>query len=315
MTILEEMQAAFPVRKTRRQKEAFRQWAVARAKREGYSASVEQNGGLGKSRNVVIGNPEEAEIIFTAHYDTPPRMLLPNLLLPRSIPLYLLYQLAVVAFFLAAAVAAGGAAALLGADGTLAFRLGWLVYCALLLLMMFGPANPHNANDNTSGTATVLALMAAKAAKERPRVAFILFDNEEKGTLGSRAYAREHPLVRDERLVINLDCVGVGEHLLFLAPEKVRQMPCYECMEKALTEDEASGAVFLPLEKSRFPSDQRNFRRGVGVCACRKGPRIGYYCAKIHTRHDIQCDQGNLVRLTGMLCRLMETTGEGGQSA
>jgi len=104
-----------------------------------------------------------------------------------------------------------------------------------------GVYSVYDTSSVVSGGRAVRAIgVAAKAAKERPRVAFILFDNEEKGTLGSRAYAREHPLVRDERLVINLDCVGVGEHLLFLAPEKVRQMPCYECMEKALTEDEAS---------------------------------------------------------------------------
>lgn len=308
MTILEEMLSAFPVRKSRRQKEAFRQWAVAKAEGAGYAARVEQNGGLGENRNVVIGDPETAEVVFTAHYDTPPRMILPNMPLPRNFPLFLLYQLAIVALFLAAAGIVGGIAALLGADKMLSFQLGWLIYVALLLLMMFGPANPHNANDNTSGVATVLSLMAATEERDRPRVAFILFDNEEKGCLGSRAYAKEHPLVRDERLIVNMDCVGVGEHLLFIAPEKVRHMPCYERLEKAMAEDEASGAVFFPMEKSRFPSDQRNFKQGVGVCACRKGPRIGYYCAGIHTSRDTRCDQENIGRLTCALGQLIAAT-------
>lgn len=315
MTILEEILSAFPVRKTRASKEAFRQWVIAKAEGEGYTVRVEQNGGLGENRNVVIGDPEKAEMIFTAHYDTPPRMLLPNLMVPRNMPLYILYQLTVVAVFLAVAVAVGGAAALLGADRTLAFRLGWLAYMALLCLMLFGPANPHNANDNTSGVAAVLSLMAATAKEDRARVAFILFDNEEKGTLGSRAYAKEHPLVKEERLVINMDCVGVGEHLLFLAPKTVRQTPRWERLMKVAAEDETPGAAFFPLEESRFPSDQRNFKQGMGVCACRRGPRIGYYCAKIHTPRDTRCDQENIDRLTRTLGRLIADTQEKEQSA
>ena len=88
------------------------------------------------------------------------------------------------------------------------------VYWVLLLVMMFGPANPSNANDNTSGVAAILETMARIPEENRSKTAFILFDNEEKGCRGSKAYAKAHPAVKNERLVINL---GVGAVILLAA--------------------------------------------------------------------------------------------------
>ena len=91
MTILEEILTRFPVRKSREQKEAFRRWAVERAEALGWAAKVEPAKLLGMNRNLVIGDPETAEIIITAHYDTPARLPLPNLITPRNVPVYLVY--------------------------------------------------------------------------------------------------------------------------------------------------------------------------------------------------------------------------------
>ena len=48
---------------------------------------------------------------------------------------------------------------------------------------------------------------------------------------------------------------------------------------------------FLSKEKCVYPSDQEQFAHGVAVCACKQGKRIGYYCNKIHTKRDMECDQ------------------------
>ena len=57
MTILEEMLGRYPVRKTAVQKQAFRQYALEKAKEAGYKARVEEFGRFRKHRNVVIGDP------------------------------------------------------------------------------------------------------------------------------------------------------------------------------------------------------------------------------------------------------------------
>ncbi|MGN0746559.1 MAG: M28 family metallopeptidase [Aristaeellaceae bacterium] len=306
MTMLEEIQARFPVRKSREQKESFRRWAVETAEKQGWTARVEPAKMLCMNHNIVIGNPEEAEIIITAHYDTPARMPLPNFITPLNVPLYILYQLALVAALAIPAVAAGVAVyAWLGVFMA-AYWTGFAVYMALLLLLMLGPANPHNANDNTSGVAAVMELLSRVPEDRRGRAAFILFDNEEKGMLGSAAYARAHRRVKQEKLLVNLDCVGVGERLLFFAPKKVRALPVWERLQQAMTPRAGKTAAFYPMERTLYPSDQANFAQGVAVCACRRHAVAGDYCSRLHTPKDTLCDPACLEMLTGGLAALID---------
>ena len=55
----------FPVRKSRKKKQAFRDAVIAYGKSLGYEVHVE-NGSF-RSRNVVIGDPDRAEYLVTAH--------------------------------------------------------------------------------------------------------------------------------------------------------------------------------------------------------------------------------------------------------
>lgn len=70
----------------------------------------------------------------------------------------------------------------------------------------------HGANDNASGTASVMEIAAGLAGgKERPRrtVVFIAFFGEERGLLGSYYYAR-HPLFPLAGTVANLNLEQMG---------------------------------------------------------------------------------------------------------
>ena len=74
---------------------------------------------------------------------------------------------------------------------------------------------PHlGADDNASGTATVLEIARQLAAKPEPLardVVFVAFSGEEEGTLGSTHFTRAPPAglkVADVRAMINLDMVG-----------------------------------------------------------------------------------------------------------
>lgn len=82
----------FQVRKNARQKADFYNWLETLCKENGTSCRVE-SGGLLNSRNIVFGDPDTAEILLTAHYDTCARMPFPNLLFPRNILLTFLVQL------------------------------------------------------------------------------------------------------------------------------------------------------------------------------------------------------------------------------
>lgn len=298
MSFIQTLNEKFPIRRKDEQKRAFRAWFCQMAKDMGYSArvdvaqtKVEAGGG---HQNVIVGDPETAQAIFTAHYDTPAASFLPNVMTPRNRLFFWAYQLLQVGILVVLGVAVGVPLAVITGDDHLGFLAGYAVYMGLLFLMIFGPANKHNVNDNTSGVAAILELMARIPEENRAKVAFILFDNEEKGCLGSKAYAKAHPAVKENGFIINLDCVGDGEHILLMSGAKARELPQYAAMTEAMNAQTGRELHFFPLESSVFNSDQKNFKVATAVCACNEGKRIGYCCDRIHTAEDTFCDQQNL---------------------
>ncbi len=304
MSILEQVISQFPIRKSKAQKAAFRAWAIQQMTDMGYSAREEKKG---MNTNVIAGDPDTAEVIFTGHYDTPAVMPVPNFITPCNLPVFLTYQVGLGIVMALAVFAVGGLAGYLTKNAELAFVLTYAALFALMYLMMCGPANKNNWNDNTSGTVAVLELMARLAPEDRAKAAFVLFDNEEKGMLGSGAFASLHKKVKKETLLINMDCVGDGENMLIFANKKTRALPAFQKLDAAMAAQE--GRVYVPckLEKCMYPSDQKCFRYGMAVCACRKGKVIGYYCDKIHTRKDTICEQVNLDYLADGFARFVST--------
>ena len=300
MSIIETLNEKFPIRKSRKQKDAFRTWFIAWAQEQSYTAEATKPKGLFGSSNVVVGDPETAQVVFTGHFDTPAVMPVPNFITPRNVLVYILYQVVMLPVMLAPGILIGAGAGWLGSyvSEEVGFLCGYFTTMALMIvtfcLLMFGPANKHNVNDNTSGVAAVMELMTRLPAEQRSKAAFILFDNEEKGLVGSAAYASAHKAVKKEKLLINMDCVGDGEHMLFCANKRTRKLPEFPWLVEAM--EGATGRNFLmnAMEKCVYPSDQSNYRYGIAVCACNKMKVLGYYCDKIHTKKDTVCEQANL---------------------
>ena len=302
MSIIETLVEKFPIRKSGKQKTAFRTWFLGWAQEQGYTAEATKPKGMFRSSNVVVGDPETAEVTFTAHFDTPACMFVPNFITPRNVLVYILYQLLIVPILLIPGALTGALmghilrvltdnAELASSVGGLA---GFIMVYVTLGIMMFGPANKNNVNDNTSGVAAVMELMQRIPAEQRAKTAFILFDNEEKGMLGSSAYASSHKEVKKEKLIINMDCVGDGEHVLFFANKKTRSLESFPKLEDAMQSAQGRDFMMNKLENCVYPSDQSQFKHGIAVCACNKMPVIGYYCDKIHTKKDTVCEQVNL---------------------
>ena len=313
MSIISTLVELFPIRKSGKQKEAFRDWFIVWAREQGYTAQATTPRGIFHSTNVVVGDPETAQVIFTAHYDTPAVMPIPNFITPCNVLVYLLYQLLLVPVLLIPGALAGaltGHILRLATDNlalveSIAPFVGFISVYVMLGIMMFGPANKHNVNDNTSGVAAVMELMARIPEADRSKTSFILFDNEEKGMLGSGAYASSHKAVKKEKLIINMDCVGDGENILFFANKKTRALDAFPRLEEAMQGAEGCNFIMNKMENCVYPSDQSQFRHGIAVCACNRMPVIGYYCDKIHTKKDTVCEQVNLDFLAEGLSRFV----------
>ena len=299
----------FTVRNSAAQKEAFRRYVLSEADKMNVPARVETDS---KHSNIVLGDPSSARAVFTAHYDTPRRAVVPNLMLVTNKPLQILYVFSYVLPILFIALgAARGIEVLTGLTrATAAGRAVWMltylaVYIGLFIFLIFGPANKHNRNDNTSGTALVMEL-ACRLGADRG-AAFILFDDEEKGKLGSKAYAKAHPELKDNALVINFDCVGNGDNLLFTVPEGADALELYKRLEALANGQSALHARFLPAAKASMNSDHKSFKYGMGVCACAYKRLVGYYCGRIHTGRDTVADENNLSCISDIISGLFDT--------
>ena len=289
---------AFQVRKTKKQKEAFRAWLCGELERAGYAPRVERHRGLCTSHNVVAGDLERAELLFTAHYDTCAVLPFPNFITPRNLFWYLVYQLIFVAFFFALGIAAEIAVILLFDPPLwvcLAAMYAVLGFC--VWWMLAGKANRHTANDNTSGVLTLLEIALALPPEDRDRACFVFFDNEEKGLFGSAAFAAAHPRVRRETLLLNFDCVGDGDHIHFFPSRAVKRDPDALRRLEAAFRGRGEKTTGIVTGFGFYPSDQARYRRGVGVCALKKSRIFGYYMDRIHTPRDTVLEEANIALL------------------
>ena len=299
----------FEVRKSAAQKAAFADWACEYAKELGYTPQMEESGKWLKTRNIVFGDLTKARTLMTAHYDTCARMPFGNTYTPACWPIIALTQFVLpLVLFIGMGYGAGRGAremtnALGVSTGVAALTSALLCFGvagAVVALMLFGPANPHTANDNTSGVAMVL--LAMHLFKGRDDVAFVLFDNEEVGLLGSSAFVKAHASLSRRALVLNFDCISDGDTLL-LAGSKIvmnglQGKKIVSVLEETAAQYGKKGSSGI-APKVLYPSDQLLFRRGAAFAAL-KGKRI-LYMDRIHSAKDTVFDDSNLLCLAEVL--------------
>ena len=283
---------AHPVRKKKIQKERFRQEVQDYLQTLGYSTNVE-SGSFG-SKNLVIGDPDRAKYLVTAHYDTCARMFVPNLITPCNALLFILYQIFVCLLLIVPTLAVGALVGYLFHS----FFVGYFLWMVLLwtgiALMLVGPANSSNVNDNTSGVVSVLEIAKTLPENCRKDVCFVLFDLEEAGLIGSASYQKAHKKAASSQLVLNLDCVGDGDEILFFPTSKLKKDRNQMALLERITGTYGKKRVSLRTAGfSVYPSDQGHFPYGVGICALNRG-RMGLYLSRIHTPKDTVLDETNV---------------------
>ncbi len=311
-TILEKYQ----VRKSAKEKERFRSWLTAALREAGYAPRVEEGRTFGvRCHNVVVGDPERAKVLLTAHYDTCAELPFPNFITPRSIFWYVVYQVVLAVAILALLTVVSLLLHFLPLPGRLHILFIYALLIFLLWWMVAGPANCHTANDNTSGVVTILETALALPEELRDGVCFVFFDNEEKGLLGSAAFAKAHKAVRKSTPVLNFDCVGDGDSLQFIPAKKMRKEQ--EQLLKTIEESyphRGGKTVEVVCSMAIYPSDQANFAYGVGICALRKSKIFGYYMNRIHTRRDTVLETENVQLLRDGTIALLQTLQEKGET-
>lgn len=291
----------FPVRKTSAQKQAFRAAVQSYGESLGYPAKVED--GKQGCRNLVFGDPDKAEILVTAHYDTPAVSLFPNSIAPTNFLIFVLKNIPLMAVFFVMAYFAGFS---LG-KGRILLGLGlFMIPFSFIFLLRRGPQNKHNANDNTSGVVTVLEIMRSLLTAHRDKVCFVLFDLEEAGLIGSANYRKAHKKVSEKQLVLNLDCVGDGDEIWFFPSKKLKKDAEKMAMLKRCSGWFGPKCIRIHEKGfSQYPSDHIHFPYGVGIGAFHQKKGIGPYLTRIHTAKDTVLEETNVNILRACIATLI----------
>ena len=299
MKYLDTLLEKYQIRKTKDQKTAFLSWAQEEIQKMGYECRVEEyEKDMFKCRNLIVGNPEEAKVIYTAYYDTQPVMPLPNMVFPKNTLATLGAQLPIMLIMVVLCFAGVFTVnRLVPADTMLSFFLteGWLMLSIVIFLglLFFGPANKHTANDNTSGTACLMEMMSQLPEDERKHAAFIFFDQEEKGKVGSLEFAKKYPEIKKNGYIMNLDCIGDGKHMLIVAPKKTPDDEL-TALEQLFQSRDGFIAEAATAKHASYNSDQRSFSRGYAIAALHLHPQFGLHLKRIHTKRDTICEKANL---------------------
>ena len=298
----------YQVRKTKKQKSEFIGFVEKYSAEKGYPCRVEKS--TFGARNIIVGDPENAKVVYTAHYDTCPRLPFPNFITPKNIGIYLAYQLIIVFASLAIGFIIGFSVGIIGAllkiEETVLMDYGsivaYLCFLGVYALLFMGPANKHTANDNTSGVVTLLEIMGRMPEDKRENAAFIFFDLEEMGMFGSSGYASKHKGQKKNKLLVNFDCVSDGDNILFVLRKGAKEDRAL--LEKYFESNEDFKVEIL--DKGVFyPSDQAQFSRGVGVAALKYSKFFKtLYMDKIHTKNDTVFEEKNIEYLAARATRM-----------
>jgi len=292
----------------RKEKDAFLADATLAFENLGYDevAVKEDKNPLGiTSRNLVVGKPD-ADILITAHYDTPGR----NGFLLILAPIFG----ALIGSFLIV-IPLGFLMGLLATAVTRTFDIGQLnlmianpAYLLLAVLLVASLIkNPKNHNDNTSGVLGVyqMAELIAENPELKARTAFVLFDHEEvlPGLLGSKAFAKwrkQNCPEKSNATVINLDCIGIGDVLTVMTRKKhVAWDNIAEFLEgEGFTVKKARGGL-------AGNSDHAPFARGVSLLFQKRSLTGPLYIPKIHSGRDKECDLEQIERLSAAVYKYL----------
>lgn len=280
-----------------KQKKRFREYIIEEMKKLGWDSNIIKG-------NIVIGDVKKADFIFTAHYDT-----------PGKIPAYirLLFKLfgntsfllLTIAMFVLYIVYVTIIAVIIDS-----YAIGKILIYLPIIFIYFGLfiPNKNNYTDNTSGVLTLLKLAQEISIKniDKDKVAFVFFNNEEWGLLGSaemKKHWKENKINLSGKRIINFDCVGNGDTILITHGKNDKLAKAIK--EKLETCNTYNVKTFrykiLPL------SDDFNFRdkNAAGIIFCKKAKiGTGFYIPDVHSSKDVILDLNNIELLTNVIIGL-----------
>ena len=133
-----------------------------------------------------------------------------------------------------------------------------------------------------------------------------LFDLEEAGLIGSAAYRKAHKAATENQVVLNLDCVGDGDSIIFFPSKKLKKDSVW--MDHLRRCGGWFGNKHLSVHEkgyANYPSDHIRFPLSVGIGAFHKKNGKNPCLKRIHTVHDTVLDETNVNILRACISTLI----------
>ena len=296
--------ANYPIRKSSKQKNAFISAVVAFAESAHYSVQVETGPADRKetilpnspfaSKNIVLGDPQKAKFLITAHYDTGNVSPMSALILPYNILLQMLYVFILLMIVFTLSVGFGLAVSFLLGAASLAIPICLFSLAFAFLLCFAVPLRRPSDNYGSSGVVALLEIAASVPTNLRSRVCFVLLDKSSGGFIGAECYRKRHKH-SDNQIVIQLDCLGEGDELILFTTKHFRQD-----QEQILSLSKICGqwgkkSIILPQKCfTVYPSDYGCFPNGVCIAAFHRNKIVGPYVCHFHEKTNRELDETNL---------------------
>ncbi len=262
--VFEEIHTHFPARYTSAQKQDFISWCKGYFLEFGYDVTVRNEGG---GTNLFVGDLAQSQIVLSSHYDT-------ALKHRKSF-----YSTCENAWFP---------------------RIRQYFSCIKSALTCRRTYNPFNANDNTSGVATLLSVAA-----EKPNgVCYLLTDGEESGAYPARTFAKKNEREMQNKLFVSLDCVGKGDDFAVVY-YRLYNRKYAQRLADSLRGEYGAEAV---QPKGAFPTDAEHFLKAVCISCFLRDQKGHRYFTDVHTPRDNEICAQNLDDLSNALCRYARET-------
>lgn len=302
MRMHNQLQNTYNKRRSRREKENFRNYISHQLHTAGWTTQTVSGGKwIFRSNNVITTNTQTPKVVLMGHYDTasafPYISNLPQWLFGVAIG-QIIYSIII---FIPIVMVC-----FIGMNRIVGYSVSATIIIIALLFYLFGYfPNPINKNDNTSGVISLLDISnnSIVKGKYRGKIMLVFTDNEEKGCLGSKVLKKRLRSLNydiSNAKIINLDCIGYGDKI-GIGYTNDKSLIFAERLRNIFQQNNGINTEVNVLKNSS--SDHKRFKEEGAVIVSRYkapiwGPRRSYYIGPIHTYMDRTINQNGINEIT-----------------
>lgn len=274
----------------------------------GYPFFEERRGIFGDHINVLIGDIKSAKTVVCARYSERPTLFVPNLIAPKNKFIVYLYRFFIFLIMQVISLMAEDAFFNITKNIFISFASFIVVMLILAAIICFGPSFAKNADDNTSGVISIIETAKTFTPEQlkHSSLAFVLLDDGCFGFNGAKHLCKLHKKNIDEKVIINIDSIGSGEHIFYICNDNLQDdtVQTDKIIESIENHNKKINTV-CQRQNIAFHSDGDIFEKSMTISSFSRG-LSGIICSmRRHTIADTKIDEINISLIKNFIIKLV----------